>query len=418
MAGERKYDGGVPLSRRQILRRRRIVVFGSIAVLLATAFYLPTTLLAPLTPASATVVPYTAPTTEAAELDWPGYGASAIGAVGYDGVLGTSGSTKALPIASLSKVITALVVLTEKPLETDEAGPSISFTSDDVQIYNDYVRVNGKVEPVSPGMVLSERQVLEIVLVASANNYTQALVNWAFGSEDAYVKVANKWLAEHGLENTSMSDATGMSPQNRSTATDLVSLAKLALADPIVSEIVGTKKINIPAIGTITNTNDLLGIDGVKGIKTGTLDEAGACLLFTADYEVGGETITVVGVVLGGEDHPSLDRSIRKLLKTTFAGFQIVPLVTEGDTFGSYSTAWGDTSELVASATESVVVWAGTPISMAVSTSAVGLSEAGSEVGSITYTVGGETIAVPLELTDTIDDPGAQWRLTHPAELF
>ena len=55
---------------------------------------------------------------------------------------------------------------------------------------------------------------------------------------------------------------------------------------------------------------------------------------------------------------------------------------------------------------------------MAVSTSAVGLSEAGSEVGSITYTVGDETIAVPLELTDTIDDPGAQWRLTHPAELF
>ena len=408
----------MPLSRRQIYRRRRLVVFGVVALLLGTGFYLPATLLAPLAPAAAQSQPYEAPTTTAVELAWPGYGASAIGAVGFDDVLESSGSTKALPIASLSKVITALVVLEEKPLDVGEDGPTIDFTAADVAIYNDYVRDNGKVEPVRPGMALSEHQVLQITLVASANNYTQSLVNWAFGSEKKFVTVANTWLDEHGLKKTTMSDATGMSPKNRSTATDLVALAKLALANPIVSDIVGTKSITVPDIGKITNTNDLLGIDGVHGIKTGTLDEAGACLLFTADYSVGDETVTVVGVVLGGKDHPSLDKSIRKLLKSAAAGFESVPLVSAGDTFASYDTPWGDSSEAVASTGKDVVVWAGTPISMDLSTESIGLSKAGTEVGSLTFTVGDDTISVPLELTDSLEDPGAEWRLTHPAELF
>ena len=408
----------MPLTRRQVYRRRRLAVFGTVAVLLATAFYLPTTLLAPLSPAAASVAPYEAPTTTAAKLTWPGYGASAIGAVGIDGVLGSSGSEKALPIASLSKVITALVVLEKKPLEKGEEGPTISFTSADVAIYNDYVRDNGKVEPVSPGMTLSEHQVLELTLVASANNYARSLVNWAFGSEASYVKAANTWLDDHGLDKTSMSDATGMSAKNRSTATDLVELGKLALADPIVKKIVGTKSITIPSIGKVSNTNDLLGIDGVKGIKTGTLDEAGACLLFTADYTVGDDKVTVVGVVLGGVDHPSLDKSIRTLLKSAVKGFQEVPLVQEGDVFGSYETAWGDSAKLVATETKSIVVWRGTPITMDVAAESLGLEPAGTEAGSVTFQVGDDQISVPLELSDALTDPGAEWRLTHPALLF
>lgn len=394
------------------------MVFAVVAAVLAAGFYLPTTLLAPLSPAAAQVLPYEAPTTQPVELEWPGYGASAIGAVGFDEVLETSGSKKALPIASISKVITALVVLDEKPLEPDEEGPTIDFTSADVAIYNDYVRDNGKVEPVRAGMSLSEREVLEVSLVGSANNYTQSLVNWAFGSEKKYAVAANEWLDEQGLSKTSMTDSTGMSPKNRSTASDLVHLAKLALADPIVSEIVGTKSIKITDIGKITNTNDLLGIDGVRGIKTGTLDEAGACLLFTADYSVGGENVTVVGVVLGGKDHPSLDKSIRKLLGTAAASFESVPLVAKGDSFASYDTPWGDSSDVVASTSENVVVWAGTPITMTMTTDTIGLTAAGTEVGSLTYTVGDDTISVPLELTDSLDDPGAEWRLTHPGELF
>jgi D-alanyl-D-alanine carboxypeptidase (penicillin-binding protein 5/6) len=408
----------VPLSRRQILRRRRVTVFGGLAVVLATGFYLPLTLLAPLGTASAQVLPYTAPVEPAAEITFPGYGASAIGAIGFPGTLAASGSTEALPIASLSKVITALVVLEAKPLTTDEAGPDISFTAADVALYRSYLAANGKVEPVRSGIVLTQREVLNLTLISSANNYTASLVNWAFGSQDAYVPAVTAWLAANGLTGTTMVEPTGMSPQNVSTAADLVEIGKLALANPLIAQITSTKSEVIPEVGTIENTNDLLAIDGIHGIKTGTLDEAGACLLFAADYVIGTETVTVVGVVLGGKDHPSLDTDIRAMLTGVAAGFHDVQLVTEGQEFARYTTDWDASTTAVAAEGKSVIVWSNTPISLLVQSDPVGLAAAGSDVGILTFAVGSSTVTVPLELSTGVDDPGAGWRLTNPAELF
>ena len=408
----------MPLTRRQILRRRRITVFGGLAIVLATGFYLPFTLLAPLHAETAQVQPWVAPVTDAPDLAFPAYGATAVGAIGWEGSLAVSGSTEALPIASLSKVVTSLVVLAAHPLAVGEEGPTITTTSADVKLYSSYLARNGKVEPVRSGITLSQHQLLQLTLVASANNYTATLVNWAFGSEEAYVAAARTWLDEHGLTNIFMSDATGMSPDNRATATDLIELAKIALADPLVSQIVATGHISIPGVGEIDNTNDLLGLDGVRGIKTGTLDEAGACLLFAADYVIGTETITVVGVMLGGADHPSLDRDIQALLATAQLGFHQITLVTTGDTIASFTSDWGDTSPVVATADSSVIVWSGTPVSRFVDVRPITLAAAGTDVGKVTFTVGARTIEVPIELTKTIDDPGAWWRLTHPDELF
>ena len=408
----------MPLTRRQVLRRRRVTVFGGLGIVLAAGFYLPFTLLAPLTASTAQVLPWTAPVTEAPVLDWPGYGASAIGAIDFPGTLAVSGSTEALPIASITKVITALVVLEAKPLAPDEAGPDISFTSADVTLYTSYLHRNGKVEPVRSGIVLNERQVLQLTLVASANNYAASLVNWAFGSEEAFMPVARDWLSAHGLNNIFLTDATGMSPENRATATDLIELGKIALADPIVSGMVDTKHISIPRVGEIDNTNDLLGEAGVRGIKTGTLDEAGACLLFAADYQIGSKVVTVIGVMLGGIDHPSLDQDIRALLDTAQSGFHEVSLTTAGTNFASYSTPWGDKSDVVATTDASVVLWADTPITLLVTAAPVTLDEAGTDVGSLSFSIGTQTIDVPLELKSEIDDPGVWWRLSHPTELF
>jgi serine-type D-Ala-D-Ala carboxypeptidase (penicillin-binding protein 5/6) len=408
----------MPLTRRQILRRRRVTVFGGLAIVLATGFYLPFTLLAPLHAEDAQVLAWEAPVTAAPELAFPGYGATAIGAVGWPGTLAVSGSTEALPIASLSKVITALVVLDAHPLAVGEEGPTLTTTSADVGLYRSYLARNGKVEPVRAGIVLSQHQLLQLTLVASANNYAATLVNWAFGSEDAYVAAARTWLDKHGLSSTSMSDATGMSPDNRATASDLIELAKLALADPLVSQIVSTTHISIGGVGEIDNTNELLGIGGVRGIKTGTLDEAGACLLFAADYTVGAETVTVVGVMLGGKDHPSLDADIQSLLATAQTGFHEVQLSTLGDEVASYQSDWGDGSTAVATADARVIVWSDTPITRFIDVEPVTLATAGTPVGKLSFVVGDRTIEVPIELTTTIDDPGAWWRLTHPDELF
>lgn len=408
----------MPLTRRQIYRRRRITVFGVLGVVLSAGFYLPFTLLAPLHAETATVAAWDAPQNPTAELTFPSYGATAVGAVGWDGALASSGSTDPLPIASLSKVITSLVVLEHHPLALGEQGPEITTTSNDVKLYNSYVSRNGKVEPVRAGLVLTQYQLLQLTLVSSANNYTATMVNWAFGSEEAYVAAASTWLAENGLANTSMADATGMSPDNRATATDLVELGRIALANPVVAELTSTPHISIPSVGEIDNTNDLLGINGVRGMKTGTLDEAGACLLFVADYQIGSETITVIGVMLGGKNHPSLNLDITALLATVQAGFHEVQLVTTGDDVASYTTLWGDSSQVVATETVSMVVWSNTAITRFIDVKPVTLAPAGTDVGSLTFTVGDRTVEVPIEVESTLDDPGSWWRLTHPGELF
>lgn len=408
----------MPLNRAQIYRRRRVTVFGTVALLLSAGFYAPMTLLAPLDRVAAQVLPYVAPTTEKPELAFPGYGASAIGAVGFDGVLAKSGVETPLPIASLTKVVTSLVVLERHPLAEDEEGESIGFTSADVRIYHDYLAENGKVLPVRAGIQLSQRDVLELVLVGSANNYAQALVNWAFGSEQEYAKAAVDWLADNGLAETTIVDSTGMSPSNTSSSSDLIELGKLALAHPIVSEIISLKTVEIPHVGSVSNTNELLGIDGVDGIKTGTLDEAGACLLFAADYLVGSETVTVVGVMLGGANHDELDAHIRALLATVTPGFQEVVLTTAGEPFATYTTPWGGTAVAVAAHSASVVIWADTPISALVETEEVALAAQGNTVGSIHFAFGEKRVSIPLQLESPIEDPGAWWRLTHPAEMF
>jgi serine-type D-Ala-D-Ala carboxypeptidase (penicillin-binding protein 5/6) len=411
----------VPLTRRQILRRRRITVFGGAALVLATAIYLPVTLLAPLSAASTSIRAYDAPVTAPAELEWPSYGSGAVGAIGYPDILASHGSQKQRPIASISKVITILVVLEKKPLEPGEDGPDITFDSSDVANYSTYLGMNALVLPVHTGLVLSEREVVELALLPSAANYATSLAEWAYGSESAFVRAANTWLTANGLDDTTFTEPTGLSPKNTSTVADLVELGKLALANPVVAEITELKKDTIPGVGAIKNTNKLLGIQGVHGIKTGSLLEAGACLLFAADYTVGTETITVVGAVLGGpgdDKHATLDRDVRTLLGDVKDGFHEATVASAGDAFATYTTEWGTTVDAVAAEDRNVVVWGDTPITVLVEAHKVTLADDGTIVGSVHFTIGATTVTVDLELADSIDDPGPGWRLTHPAELL
>ncbi len=233
-------------------------------------------------------------------MSYPSYGASAYGAVEYDGVLGSAGSADALPIASITKVVTALVVLDAFPLAMGETGPTLTFDDTDVQYFDDQIAVDGTRQPVTAGSSLSEHDVLELMLMASANNYALSITKWAFGTPEAFIAATTSWLTEHGLSSTSIREPTGLDAANTSTAADLVQLGKLALEHPVVAAIVRTPVADVPGIGAVENRNILLGIDGIDGIKTGTLDESGANLLFSADRTIGSEVVTIIGVVLGG----------------------------------------------------------------------------------------------------------------------
>ena len=75
-------------------------------------------------------------------------------------------------------------------------------------------------------------------------------------------------------------------------------------------------------------------------------------------------------------------------------------------------------AQAIAAADSSVLLWGDTPVSLLVQADEVGISTKGSTVGELRFAVGESTVKVPLELSRTIDDPGAWWRLTNPVELF
>lgn len=393
-------------------------MFGGLLLVLSLLFYLPMTLLAPLRAADPAIADHLQEPGSAAVLDFPGYGASAIGALDFPGVLATSGSDKALPMASITKLVTALTVLEAHPLEVDEKGPKVTMTAADVRYYTDSLAVNGKVAPVKAGQVYTQRELLDLTLIESANNYAMTLAVWAFGSEDAFVNKARAWVKAHDLPSLRIVDPTGLDTGNKATATDLVELGRLALADPVIAQIVGTEKMTLHDVGLVENSNELLGVHGVTGIKTGTLDTFGANLLFSAEYTVGASTVTVIGVVLGGTDHPTLDRAITGLLSTVKAGFHEVDVSDVGEDFADYETAWGQSASAEAGAEAVLLTWSDTPITASVTADPLHLAEAGAHVGDVTFTAGVRTITVPLVLSHALTDPGPGWRLTHPGELF
>ena len=100
----------MPLTRRQIYRRRRIVVGSAAVVALGVAFYLPFTLLAPPPPVAMDQVAFEVPAAVQPAMSFPAYGASGLGALGYPGVLASGGATGPLPIASISAKFNAALV--------------------------------------------------------------------------------------------------------------------------------------------------------------------------------------------------------------------------------------------------------------------------------------------------------------------
>src|SRR3989475_11976804 len=114
------------------------------------------------------VVPGTAP-----GLPWPTRGSAAVGVSGL-GFLASSGNAQTLPAASVTKVMTALVILADKPLKSNDGGPTVTLTEADVQSYQADLAGGQSVAKVEAGGQLSELQLLQGMLVPSANNYAEA----------------------------------------------------------------------------------------------------------------------------------------------------------------------------------------------------------------------------------------------------
>lgn len=397
---------------------RRLVVLGILLIVVVTGIYVPVVLTAPLPAAAATLELPAIAVAPAATVTTPGVGSSAIALQGSADVLASSGQTGPVPIASVTKILTALVVLQAKPLTLDDNGPSITMTAADVAFLASTRAAGGSYVLVNEGQVLTERQIIDIMLLESANNYSETLVTWAFGSIPAYLDAARTFISANGLTGTNVVDSSGLDPASVSTTTDLLKLASLALANPVLAAVVSTPKESVPGLDQLDNTNTLLGTDGIDGLKTGTTDEAGSCLLFSADFTVGGTSLSVVGVVLGAATSESARQAVVALLDSTKAGFTDVPLATAGQVVGDYTTEWGETVPIVAAEDAGTVVWSSTPVTVAADAVPLAEGAAGSPAGDLRFAVDGATVTVPLRLDAALTGPDPLWRLTHPAALL
>src|SRR3954470_22357141 len=120
---------------------------------------------------------------------WPAQGQAAV-AVGSRRIH-TSGAARPAPIASLAKVMTALVVLHSRPISADDPGFTITITADDVAD-TERRRADGQsVVPVADGEKLTERQALQALLLPSANNVAMALARAVSGTVAAFVDEMN-----------------------------------------------------------------------------------------------------------------------------------------------------------------------------------------------------------------------------------
>ncbi|MGC5169060.1 D-alanyl-D-alanine carboxypeptidase family protein [Microbacterium sp. DT81.1] len=420
---------GVDRKRRRsrILRGLSIVAIVIAVVLASIGAYVGWALNAPL---SAPVVTWQAPQASAAgpaAIALPTEGASAVSVSGAETYFGdaasgiwlTSGTNDPRPIASITKLITALVILDALPLEgADDPGPTITFDKADHDLYDKYYVLGATIAAMPIGSSMSQHDALATMLIPSASNYAEAVSTWAFGSQGAFVSAARDWLTAHGLTGTTIVEPTGLDARNTSTPTDLIAIGKLAAANPAIAKIVAMPSLTLPGPGAMYNTNELLGTDGVSGLKTGNLGDGSHSLLYTASLDVGaGAPLSMTGVVLSGFSDDSVNSTVLTLFDSIRRGFHTVPVVSSGRDVGSVATPWGSTARVIVADSASILTWSDTTITATMETITPTTYEDGAVVGSITWSAGPNSVSVPVEIEGTIVPPTAWWRLTHPSQL-
>lgn len=229
-------------------------------------------------------------------INWPKEGQAALMIDGQ--YYGQYGNSKPVPTASLAKMMTAFIVLKKYPLSKGEDGPFYTVTQQDVAIYNEEVKQGDSVVKVEVGETLTERQMLEALLLPSGDNVAIMIAKWAYGNVPQFVNQMNTEAKRLGMDHTNYADPAGVSELTESTAVDQLKIASVAMSFSVFREIVNLQKVTFPIVGTIQNTNSDLGQDGIIGIKTGNLVHIGNIAL-AAYRSVNHKRVLVIGVVLG-----------------------------------------------------------------------------------------------------------------------
>ena len=351
----------------------------------------------------------------APRLPWPSGAMAAVGASGL-GFIASSGNETPAAAASVTKVMTALVVLTDKPLKKDEPGPTVTITDADVQSYQTDLANKESVVLVQAGEQLTELQLLEGLLIPSANNFAETLARWDAGSVDAFVASMNKRAGDLHLAHTTFADTSGASPKSVSTPTDLLALGMAAMKLEVFAQVVGMTEANLPLAGRVFNVDAALGQSGIIGIKTGSGLAEGANFLFAAQASIDGNDVTMYGCVMG---LPTLARAFaaaRTLIASMQSNLHVRRVIARNQAVAGYATPWGGQSDLVSTSDVDLVEWPGMILRQRLDAPAIIIEKPvapGTHEGSEHLALGDYTLDVQLVTASPLYPPGRAWRITR-----
>jgi len=204
--------------------------------------------------------------------------------------------------ASTTKMVTALVAV-----EGANLGDHVAIMPSDLSV--------GSCMGLSAGEEPTMEELLYGLLLVSDNAVAEIIARHVAGSEQTFVDLMNQWVAQHGLQDTHFSNPHGFDEtMHFSSAYDLAIIGRHLVQHGILSSIVATKE-RWAASRLLESTNELLGsYAGANGVKTGTTDVAGQCLVASARRDGG----WAVAVVLGSQDRYA---DARALLDYYFAAY-------------------------------------------------------------------------------------------------
>ena len=257
------------------------------------------------------------------DLPSPPTGISARGAVLLEAssgavVYGHNQNTR-LPMASTTKIMTALVALESLPLQTEVIIPSEAVGIEGSSIY------------LCEGEMLTLEQLLYALLLASANDAAVAIALAVSGSVEAFAQRMNEKAEVLGLTETHFVNPHGLDhPDHFTTALELAIITRAALDNADFKRICSTQKKTIPLHGEegvrlLVNHNKLLSsYEGCVGVKTGFTKKTGRCLVSAAERD----GVALIAVTLGDPDDW---RDHKALLDYGFSCFEALTLCEEGD---------------------------------------------------------------------------------------
>ncbi len=333
-------------------------------------------------------------------LPWPGTGQAAVEvpAVGY---AAQSGHEAPVPVASMTKIMTAYVVLEDHPLALGQEGPRVRITEADAEQFGTDTVTDQASVVLQAGEVLTEYQLLEGLLVHSANDFAYALACWDAGSVAAFVARMNATATALGMRDTHFADASGLSPSSVSTAANLLRVASAAMDDPVFERIVAMPSVDLPFAGSVESYTPLVATTGVVGVKSGFTDAAGGGDVLAYRGSVDGHAVLVLAAVTSQQGPTVLDAAGAEALaiaRAATAHARAVTVVEKGTVVALLEAA-GRAVEVTTAAGASVLSLLGGTVRQQVHLRVPRPgTRAGTRVGTASFVLAGQRVSVPVRV--------------------